>query len=120
MGDASIIRQGPSEARYTNRLRLFGKAARPGLPARFAGVRGDEDSRQPRVAGAHAGGTTAGLGAGVGWRFGRESAAASLDSASPLLPPVAPRPTYFPNLVPLRNYICPNHRSWPALSKFWQ
>ena len=44
------------------------------------------------------------LSSGVGWRFGRESAAAALDRMEKLPEPVVPRPTCSPILAPRRDY----------------
>ncbi len=88
------------------RLRPVVRFASPGPRARFAGFRGGAGSGQLRVVAARGGGTKAGFGVDVGWRFARESTGAWLGREWKALELAGPQPICSPILGPLRNYNC--------------
>ena len=117
-GESAGLREDVLKTNVQVWLRSVGRVVCPGLRVRFAGVRDGVGCGRLRVAEAHAGGTTAGLVSGAGWRFGWGSAAASAAPAWKLLEPAVPRPICSPIRAPRRNYTCPEGLNG-GLSKFW-
>ena len=88
------------------RLRPVVRFGSPSPPARFAGFRDGAGSGQLRAVAAHGGGTKAGFGVDVGWRFARESTEVWLGREWKVLELAGPQPICSPILGPLRNYNC--------------
>jgi len=86
------------------RLRPVVRFRSPSRRARFAGFRGGAGSGQLRVVAARGGGTKAGFGVDVGWRFARKSAGAWLGREWKVLELAGPQPICSPILGPPRNY----------------